>query len=885
MTDRVSLSRAFGLGLLIMVTGAALSLAAIASGAAATKDTVIIVKARFGDHPEFSRVVFDWETPVEYSIAEAQGEVRISFAALAKIDKSLLRRVGSRLITDLTTVIEKGTTEVRLKTLPNTRIGHFRVGTKVVVDVFEPSAAAEKPDAKKDGDVDTGPPASTTVVTGKPASEAPTSEPAVVPSAMAEAIAPVADIDRSATAGSTQTPESQSETPPLEPVATESETASTPDADVGENKQTAAVSDLQTTQSAVNRKTETEAKVASSAREDEAPRAVATEVVPSAPSRASVADRAASASGVSTPASEEAEPKVPALPFAQVTAIPAPSPATRTVATGSDRDLKIRLSEDDKELALEFSWPAPVPAAVFERSGFVWVVFGRHVVADLLGLNGGDSALASIEQFEHAQATVLRLRLRAGLFISMTRERAVWRLKASPIDGGPSSEIAIVNQPNSADGARVFLPVIDTGERVVVDDPEVGDEIIVVPVLPAGFGIRATRNFAQFRVLASPQGVAVMARLEGLEVTPLRNGVAISAEGGIALSSQESIRRARKRRKISEPLRAPLLAIADWRGADVGEFYPQRRALQRAVVEAPDAGRNVARWELAKFNFSRNFMADARAVLELMLAQDAAATSDPALRAMRGLLSVLAHRNDEAAADLLHVALDGRPDTQLWRGLLLKSEGNLVAANQAFASAAAALTLLPEDWRRRLLFEWAEAAVAAEDESSFKMVEELLSELEIPVARRGQLEFLKGRAAEIRQEPDVALEHYEAVIAGGSRRARIRAAVARVNLMLESGTTTRDQAVAALEELTHAWRGDTHEIALLNRQLCFDVQRQVVVGVDRECSIGVGFCAVPIALEEVAQGQSGPGFGEFRLVRLFDFELFHVAHPFVRDEE
>ena len=308
-----------------------------------------------------------------------------------------------------------------------------------------------------------------------------------------------------------------------------------------------------------------------------------------------------------------------------------------------------------------------------------------------------------------------------------------------------------------------------------------------------------------------------MARLEGLEVTPLRNGVAISAEGGIALSSQESIRRARKRRKISEPLRAPLLAIADWRGADVGEFYPQRRALQRAVVEAPDAGRNVARWELAKFNFSRNFMADARAVLELMLAQDAAATSDPALRAMRGLLSVLAHRNDEAAADLLHVALDGRPDTQLWRGLLLKSEGNMVAANQAFASAAAALTLLPEDWRRRLLFEWAEAAVAAEDESSFKMVEELLSELEIPVARRGQLEFLKGRAAEIRQEPDVALEHYEAVIAGGSRRARIRAAVARVNLMLESGTTTRDQAVAALEELTHAWRGDTHEIALLNR--------------------------------------------------------------------
>jgi hypothetical protein len=108
-------------------------------------------------------------------------------------------------------------------------------------------------------------------------------------------------------------------------------------------------------------------------------------------------------------------------------------------------------------------------------------------------------------------------------------------------------------------------------------------------------------------------------------------------------------------------------------------------------------------------------------------------------------------------------------------------------------------------------------ALAADDESSFKIAAGLLAKLPVPVGRRGELDFLEGRAAELRKEPDLALEAYDKVLAHGARRPRLRAAVARANLMLANQSMDRDQAITELERHRHAWRGDKYEIQLLGR--------------------------------------------------------------------
>ena len=80
-----------------------------------------------------------------------------------------------------------------------------------------------------------------------------------------------------------------------------------------------------------------------------------------------------------------------------------------------------------------------------------------------------------------------------------------------------------------------------------------------------------------------------------------------------------------------------------------------------------------------------------------------------------------------------------------------------------------------------------------------------------------QLKYLEGRVAELRAEPEVALEYYEAVIANGARRPRLRAAVARTNILLEDKKLTPEQAIVELEAHSFSWRGDKYEIALLGQ--------------------------------------------------------------------
>ena len=96
------------------------------------------VLVRFGDHRGFSRAVFDWPREVGYQVEAAAGVVRIRFAAAARVDGTEIRRMTPITIATIGAEVVAGATLVRLTTPPDSKIRHFRHGTKIVVDVLVP---------------------------------------------------------------------------------------------------------------------------------------------------------------------------------------------------------------------------------------------------------------------------------------------------------------------------------------------------------------------------------------------------------------------------------------------------------------------------------------------------------------------------------------------------------------------------------------------------------------------------------------------------------------------------------------------------------------------------------------------------------------------------
>lgn len=93
------------------------------------------INTRFGDHPTFTRLVFDWPSTVGYRLRNQDGSISIRFdrAADIRVSPSVLEYATG--FEDIESRITGSDTEVDMKV--SGRIRHFRDGFKVVVDVFD----------------------------------------------------------------------------------------------------------------------------------------------------------------------------------------------------------------------------------------------------------------------------------------------------------------------------------------------------------------------------------------------------------------------------------------------------------------------------------------------------------------------------------------------------------------------------------------------------------------------------------------------------------------------------------------------------------------------------------------------------------------------------
>src|SRR5690606_6472551 len=130
---------------ILRAISATLAATAFAAGAFATPAAAAELPVRFGTHPTFERMVFDWREAVEYKVDQQGTTAVISFDRVDEIDEKRLDKGLARLSSHAE-VINDGTRLVLRLTLPERmQLRHFRSGTKVVLDFSR--AAVPKPAA------------------------------------------------------------------------------------------------------------------------------------------------------------------------------------------------------------------------------------------------------------------------------------------------------------------------------------------------------------------------------------------------------------------------------------------------------------------------------------------------------------------------------------------------------------------------------------------------------------------------------------------------------------------------------------------------------------------------------------------------------------------
>lgn len=465
-------------------------------------------------------------------------------------------------------------------------------------------------------------------------------------------------------------------------------------------------------------------------------------------------------------------------------------------------------------LQLNYLWPEETSAAVFARGGYLWVVFAGSRPLDHSALDWRPETplgerLGSMQRLKAEEHTVLRYRLAEGQRIAVSREDGVWQVELRDSPTFPRNAIEPQRRTSGDGKPALFLSAERVGPKLRIADPEAGDTIEIMPLGDPGRAMASDRQFAEFELPATAQGIVLAPNAGDVALRRYANGVGVESDAGLALSTEF----------LSGPgAEGPesLLDFAAWRRGGPENFVETEQALLVRLSMAPLAERRAARWDLARFYLSHGFAAAARGLLDLMLETDTTLAQTPEWQAVSGVTLLELGRPEEALKALLSESLDPSTEIWLWRALAAEAAGRREDALAYFDRGKGVLSRREEGFRARLRLAVARAALARGTLDIAENQITALQEMQLAKPLAAEADLLYGRLAAARGDMATAAARFEDAATARDRRVSTAARLALTRLLLAEGNIDRKEAIARLERLRFAWRGDELELELLN---------------------------------------------------------------------
>lgn len=755
---------------------------------------------RVGQHPTYTRVVFDWTETVPYTVSEANGIATIRFEKAASINTG---PIGQALPNGFGTPTSSNTATQTVFTLPlppNRTTKAFLSGTKVVIDVVEGQPPPPPPAAEAEEAVP------------EPVAEA---EPEDVPEPAAEP-EPVVESTPEAEPAEQAGAESAGDQGPVELVA-DAETATVADEEPAPLQEDEIAADgpvpLTPPEEDIPELDDTaqsglvELDVAEAREGEEVGESVA-------------ADRdIASDDGEAVGAEETEDPAVPPpelLSEDERKAI-AEAEAAGTVEFLRDATGRRTEPEGPAPVSFSFDWPEEVGAAAFKRGDHVWIVFDRRAPIDLTPLRQQGAPLVDrIEQLPISGTTVLRMRVADEVYPSMKLEGFTWVVDFRQQQIKPRQQVEILAEANADTGPRLIFPVTAPGGVFTIPDPEIGDELRVATIRDPGVGNDGDRHYPEFRILDSAQGVAIERLGDNVIFERNFNGYALSNPDGLHISAVSPEAPVSTGQTYSDKR---LFNLSEWVRGGPEEFSVEEEKLLLAITEVPADKKNDARLDLARFYLAHDMGAEAVGILKIVEGDDAKVLQKPDIRALRGAANFLIRNFDVAREDLADPRLDGFAEAALWRAAVLAESDEWRDAAETFKAGDSILRNYPFPLKGELALLRVEAALAIRDPRSAKgWLDDL--DIDFELLRRGEqgdLRYHQGNIALARNDLDLARELWGGLTQSNDLKNKARAEYSLINMDRKQGVISDAEVIDRLEKLRYQWRGDRFELAVLRR--------------------------------------------------------------------
>jgi outer membrane biosynthesis protein TonB len=469
---------------------------------------------------------------------------------------------------------------------------------------------------------------------------------------------------------------------------------------------------------------------------------------------------------------------------------------------------------DSDGLRLMFSFAAATPAALFRRADTVWLVFDSKSPIDIEPIRSkGGSIIADVSQLPLENGQAIRIRLNRPQMPSLIAEDQPsspnWTLTFADTMQTPTQPLSAFRNIADATHANVTVGLSKPGLLHRLVDPDAGDTILVVTAPAPVRGFIKRQDFVEFSLLESIHGVAVRPNSDDVTAEVARDRIVLSKPGGLTLSSAV----AGSERALAAA--RPIFDVVEWRKNQEENFAARADELIAAAAAVEADQRTAARVDLARFYLARAMYPEAKAILDLVLADAKPGLEDPVALVVHAVASSLMGRAEQGMKDLNNPAIGANYDSQLWKGLAYARQGKWAEAREKFKNVEFAITALPIELQRIVIADAMRAAVEVKDFSGAARRSSDLDVIGLPSEMKPAISVLRGRLAEALGHDKDALDDYRIAVESPDRAAAAEAKLLEIVLRQKRDEINQADALRELETLAMTWRGDAIEVRTL----------------------------------------------------------------------
>jgi tetratricopeptide (TPR) repeat protein len=482
------------------------------------------------------------------------------------------------------------------------------------------------------------------------------------------------------------------------------------------------------------------------------------------------------------------------------------------VATNSN-ELLATFASMPGGVSITYAWDTAVAAAAFIRNNELWVVFDRPIAVKHSALDPKVKLrLQKASQSLNAQATVLHYKITPGQWVGIEQIGTGWTVYVKDTEILPrillSSEVAT----DTIAAGAVSVAVAAPANVVTIADETLGGVILVAPVKAVAQGFAKASMLRGGELLQTAQGVAFVPLSRRYALIRQDNAILITdsavsvTSGSSATFVQSSVGAATTR----------LIDFENWAIKDGRKFEEIEGEILYQLSVASQPEQQKKRWQLATFYLARGLPQRAYGVMEAMMRKEKQIEALPQFRAARGVASFASHNYVAAREDLLDIALDGVNEIWLWRTKLHDIEGRPQAAIDAYQQGNDVISYYAPAERSAFQLAAIRSAIAVGNGRLAQQEIGFLPLADMTPSQKTEALYWQGRLAALQGHMPEALRIYKSISPDVDRRSYAMAQLSATQIMVKNGGFKLTPAIATLERLRYAWRGDSLELDLLD---------------------------------------------------------------------